>query len=117
MNDILLVESEGAVVRLTLNRPEKRNALSLELLTRLDEAIERIAADRDARVVVLAARGPVFCSGHDLGEMVGRSGEEYRALFALCTRVMLGLRRSAAARDRPGPGRRDGGRVPARGEL
>ena len=44
-------------------------------------------------MVVLGSRGPVFCSGHDLGEMVGRSEDEYRALFALCTRVMLGLRR------------------------
>ena len=41
----------------------------------------------------MGSRGPVFCSGHDLGEMVGRSEEEYRELFALCSRVMLGLRR------------------------
>jgi enoyl-CoA hydratase/carnithine racemase len=93
MNDCLILEADGGIVRLTLNRPDKRNALSLELLTRLEAAIERIAADRTARVVVLGARGPVFCSGHDLSEMVGRSEEEYRALFSLCTRVMLGLRR------------------------
>ena len=93
MNDILLVESEGGIVRLTLNRPEKRNAISLELLTRLEGAIEQIAADSAAGVVVLGSRGPVFCSGHDLGEMVGRSRREYRDLFDTCTRVMLGLRR------------------------
>ena len=46
-----------------------------------------------ARVVVLGSRGPVFCSGHDLGEMIGRTEEEYRDLFAACSRVMLGLRR------------------------
>ena len=93
MTDCLLVESEGGIVRLTLNRPEKRNALSLELLTQLEAAIARIAGDAQARVVVLGSRGPVFCSGHDLSEMVGRTEEEYHALFALCTRVMLGLRR------------------------
>ena len=93
MSEILLIESDGGIVRLTLNRPEKRNALSLELLTRLEGAIERIAADPEARVVVLGSRGPVFCSGHDLAEMVGRSEEDYRGLFDLCTRVMLGLRR------------------------
>ncbi len=93
MTDHLTVESEGAIVRLTLNRPEKRNALSFDLLTQLEAAIEGIAADGDARVVVLGSRGPVFCSGHDLGEMVGRSEVEYLDLFALCTRVMLGLRR------------------------
>jgi enoyl-CoA hydratase/carnithine racemase len=93
LSDSLLVETEGGVVRLTLNRPEKRNALSLELLTRLEGAIEGIAADPGARVVVLGARGPVFCSGHDLAEMIGRTEKDYRELFALCTRVMLGLRR------------------------
>ena len=93
MNDILLVERDAGVARLTLNRPDKRNALSLELLTRLEGAIETIAGDPQARVVVLGSRGPVFCSGHDLSEMVGRSEREYRELFDLCTRVMLGLRR------------------------
>jgi enoyl-CoA hydratase/carnithine racemase len=93
MNDILQVKSEGGIVRLTLNRPEKRNALSFELLTLLEGAIERIANDQSAKVVVLGARGKVFCSGHDLSEMVGRSEDEYRALFSSCTRVMLGLRR------------------------
>src|SRR6185437_13211503 len=72
---------------------EKRNALSLDLLRSLERAIGAIAADATARVVVLGSRGPVFCSGHDLSEMVGRSEDEYRELFALCSRVMLGLRR------------------------
>lgn len=89
----LLIESEQGIVRLTLNRPEKRNALCLDLLQSLEDAIADIGVDPTARVVVLAAAGPVFCSGHDLGEMVGRSEEEYRELFATCSRVMLGLRR------------------------
>jgi enoyl-CoA hydratase/carnithine racemase len=93
MTNILLTETDGGIVHLTLNRPDKRNALSVELLTLLEGAIERIAGDSAARVVVLGSRGPVFCSGHDLGEMVGRSKREYRELFDLCTRVMLGLRR------------------------
>ena len=90
---ILLAEAQDGVVRLTLNRPEKRNALSQELLARLEEQLERIAADAAARVVVLAANGPAFCAGHDLGEMVGCSEDAYRELFSLCSRVMLGLRR------------------------
>jgi enoyl-CoA hydratase/carnithine racemase len=93
MAEILQIESEDGVVRLNLNRPEKRNALSYELLTRLDRALASIAADPSARVVVLGSRGPVFCSGHDLAEMVGQSEEHYRELFSLCTRVMLGLRK------------------------
>src|SRR4029077_3104648 len=93
MTDCLILESEGGIVRLTLNRPEKRNALSFELLTQLERAIESVAANEQVLVVVVGSRGPVFCSGHDLGEMVGRSEEEYHTLFSLCTRVMLGLRR------------------------
>ena len=93
MTDCLILESEGGVVHLTLNRPEKRNALSFELLTQLELAIAQVADDAQARAVVLGSRGPAFCSGHDLSEMVGRTEEEYHALFALCSRVMLGLRR------------------------
>jgi len=93
MDGELLVESDSGVVRLTLNRPERRNALSHALLTQLERVLGTIAADATARVVVLAARGSVFCSGHDLAEMVGRTEAEYRELFALCSRVMLGLRR------------------------
>src|SRR6478736_431038 len=90
--DELLVESAGGVARLTLNRPARRNALSHSLLARLSEELERLAADREAHVVVLAAAGPVFCSGHDLGEMVGRAEGDYHGLFSLCSRMMLQLR-------------------------
>jgi enoyl-CoA hydratase/carnithine racemase len=93
MSDSLLIESDGGIVRLTLNRPDKRNALSLDLLGQLEQAIETIAGDRTARLVVLAARGPVFSAGHDLSEMVAQSADSYRQLFELCSRVMLGLRR------------------------
>jgi enoyl-CoA hydratase/carnithine racemase len=89
----LLREDRAGVVRLTLNRPEKRNALSLALLDELHRALQAIAADPAARVVVLGAAGPVFCSGHDLGEMVGRDEEEYRGLFSLCSAMMQQLRR------------------------
>jgi enoyl-CoA hydratase/carnithine racemase len=89
----VLVETEGGVVHLTLNRPEKRNALSREMLGQLGDALRRIAADSGARVVVLAARGPVFCAGHDLSEMVGGSEADYRDLFAACSQVMQQLRR------------------------
>jgi enoyl-CoA hydratase/carnithine racemase len=89
----LLSERDGGVVRLMLNRPGKRNALSRDLLAELEEAIASIAADPEARVVVLGANGPVFCAGHDLSEMTGRSEDTYRDLFSACARVMLGLRR------------------------
>lgn len=88
----LLVEHSAGVVRVTLNRPQRRNALSEELLTELGGALSAIATDTTARVVVLAAAGPVFCSGHDLSEMSGRSEAEYRQLFDRCSQVMQQLR-------------------------
>lgn len=89
----LLVETREQVAFVTLNRPEKRNALSHDLLGRLEKALTDLEADPGVRVVVLGASGPVFSSGHDLGEMVGRSEAEYRELFSLCTQVMRHLRR------------------------
>jgi enoyl-CoA hydratase/carnithine racemase len=93
VESLLTIETIAGVIRLTLNRPQKRNALSQQLLADLHAELDRIAADRSARVVVLAAAGPVFCSGHDLAEMVGRSEDDYRALFSLCSQVMQQLRR------------------------
>jgi enoyl-CoA hydratase/carnithine racemase len=89
----VLFEKQGGVVRLTLNRPEKRNALSLKVLGELEAAIGRIARDPEARVVVIAGAGKVFCAGHDLTEMTGRTEAEYRELFSACSVVMQGLRK------------------------
>src|SRR5262249_52813931 len=85
---VLITEFRDGVVRLVLNRPDRRNALSCELLEALEAALARLAGDGSARVVVVSGLGPAFCSGHDLGEMVGCSAEQYRRLFALCSRVM-----------------------------
>jgi enoyl-CoA hydratase/carnithine racemase len=90
---MLRTDTSGSIARLILNRPEKRNALSLALLRELDTAVQQIAGCREARVVIVESRGPVFCSGHDLGEMIGGAEDDYRELFCLCSRVMLQLRR------------------------
>lgn len=90
---ILLEDLSAGVLRLTLNRPQRRNALSEALLDSLGDALTRAAENRDVRCLVLAANGPVFSSGHDLQEMAGRSEAEYAALFQRCARVMQQLRR------------------------
>jgi enoyl-CoA hydratase/carnithine racemase len=90
---ILLTDVREGVATMTLNRPEKRNALSRELLQHMAAALETIGNDRTALVVVLAARGPAFCAGHDLGEMVSCSEDSYHELFSLCSNVMQQLRR------------------------
>ena len=62
----LLRHDEGGVAILTLNRPGQYNALSDDLLTRLQYELERIAQDETLRVVIIAANGKAFCAGHDL---------------------------------------------------
>jgi enoyl-CoA hydratase/carnithine racemase len=83
-------EIHDAVAILTLSRPKRRNALSLEMMREILEGLDRIAGS-PARVVVIAADGPVFCSGHDLTELTARSEEEYREIFEVCSRLMLRL--------------------------
>jgi enoyl-CoA hydratase/carnithine racemase len=80
--------SEGDLAVITLNRPNRRNALSLELMLELIDCLEQIGKDRSLRAVILAATGKVFSSGHDLSEMVGRDLNEYRHLFDVCSQLM-----------------------------
>jgi enoyl-CoA hydratase/carnithine racemase len=84
----VLHEVRDRVALLTLNHPEKRNALSRGLLTNLRDHLGRIAEDHGVRVVILGATGPVFSSGHDLRELTAGDEGEYTSLFALCTEVM-----------------------------
>jgi enoyl-CoA hydratase/carnithine racemase len=84
----ILLDIEGQIAIVTLNRPQRRNALSLELMTELIECLNDIGRDRTLRVVLLRAAGKVFSSGHDLSEMVGRDINEYRQVFEVCTELM-----------------------------
>ena len=79
---------EGAIAIVTLNRPQRRNALSLALMRELTGCLDEIGRDREVRAVILAAAGKVFCSGHDLGEMTGRDINEYRRIFDVCSDLM-----------------------------
>ena len=88
----LLVETTNGVTTLRLNRPKRRHALSLSLLQQLEAALKDIATDTAVRVVVIASDGPVFSSGHDLGEMQQRPEVEYRELFSTCANVMKLIR-------------------------
>src|SRR5438105_11104870 len=89
---LVLRESTDRIAVLTLNHPDKRNALSRSMLASLKEHLARIAGDTNVKVVILRAAGPVFSAGHDLRELVGGHEKEYAALFALCTEVMEAIR-------------------------
>lgn len=80
--------AEGPIATITLNRPEKRNALSLGMMQELLAALRQVAGQAPTRVIVLAAHGPAFSAGHDLNELVGRDLNAYRQIFDTCTRLM-----------------------------
>jgi enoyl-CoA hydratase/carnithine racemase len=87
---VLLEALDGGVLRLVLNRPAARNALSAELMAALTSALDRAADDRGCRVVVIAGIGPAFCAGHDLRELRGDpSRAAYERIFAQCSALML----------------------------
>jgi len=89
----LLLTWEGPAATITLNRPEKRNALSLELMEELIAALELLGGDRDVRAIVIEGAGPAFSAGHDLGEMVARDTAFYERLFDVCTVMMETIHR------------------------
>ena len=85
----LQIQVTGAVASIQMNRPERRNALSLELMREFIAALDAVAARAGVvRAVVIEAAGDVFSSGHDLRELTGRGAAEYRELFDVCTELM-----------------------------
>ena len=82
------ITREDSIAVVKLNRPERRNALSLEMMLALDASLKQLGADRSVRAIILSAEGAVFCSGHDLKEMTGRSVCDYRQLFSVCSDLM-----------------------------
>jgi len=91
---VLRNQDARGVVTLTLNRPQAFNALSEGLLEALQAALDAVAADAKARVVVIAATGKAFCAGHDLKQMrAAPSLDYYERLFAQCGRMMLTIQR------------------------
>ena len=91
MNDGVLVETPApGVTRLVLNRPDSFNALSSDMLSALDAALQSVAENADCRVVVIAAGGRAFSAGHDLREMRNHPEHDfYTELFAQCSRMMV----------------------------
>ncbi|MEJ1970032.1 MAG: enoyl-CoA hydratase [Rhizomicrobium sp.] len=91
---LVLTAQSGTVLKLTLNRGTARNALSAGLMSALQGALDDAAKDRSVRVVIIAADGPAFSSGHDLKEMTAHrtdtdEGEAFfAALFAQCSKLM-----------------------------
>jgi enoyl-CoA hydratase/carnithine racemase len=86
--EYLLVDCDSPVSIITLNRPERRNALSLGLMKELITCLRGIGQSPDIHAVIIAANGPVYSAGHDLNELRDKAIGEYRELFDVCTELM-----------------------------
>ena len=86
--EYLRFDLDNAIGVITLNRPEKRNALSLELLDELNAMLTTVSKDNDVRVVIIKGEGKVFCAGHDISQLVDRKMTDYTAIFDTCVVVM-----------------------------
>src|SRR5262245_40249112 len=91
--DFVLVRVEPPAVRITLNRPDKRNALSLALMEDLTAVLVEHGSDPEVRAIVIEGAGPALSAGHDLGEMIGREAAFYQKLFDACTVMMETIHR------------------------
>jgi enoyl-CoA hydratase/carnithine racemase len=90
---MVLVEEAGSAARIRLNRPDRRNALSLNLMDELATVLKSLGERTELRALVIEAAGPTFSAGHDLGEMVGRDLPFYERLFDSCTELMETIHR------------------------
>src|SRR5436190_5701893 len=88
--ELVSVERDGEFARVTMNVPQRRNALSFEHMRQLLDAVRHVGAS-DARGLLLAGEGPVFCAGHDFADMVDADLAAMRDLLALCTELMTTL--------------------------
>jgi enoyl-CoA hydratase/carnithine racemase len=91
--DTVLLEKDGPLGWLSLNRPEKRNALSLEMMSEVVKKLDLIAGDEAIRVLVIRGSGPIFSAGHDIKEMTTHLDDPHyvRGIFEVCNRMMLRL--------------------------
>jgi len=92
LSTLTVAEADGTA-RITLARPDKRNALSFELMTELIGVLKALGARSDIRAIVIEGSGVAFSAGHDLGEMVGRALPFYQSLFDRCTELMETIHR------------------------
>jgi enoyl-CoA hydratase/carnithine racemase len=89
----LRFDVEGAIGTISLNRPEKRNALSFELLHELSALLTTISQNNDVRVLIIKGEGKVFSAGHDISQLVGREMIYYKTIFDTCVEVMEKIQR------------------------
>lgn len=92
-NDPVLIDCTDGIATITLNRPDKGNAISADMMGALEERIAEVQENGDIRVVIVAANGRIFSAGHDLEEMLANEDHAWqKAHFDRCSRLMLSIR-------------------------
>ncbi len=93
MTQAVLFDSANGVGWITLNQPESRNALSLEVMAAIQDQLNQAAEDPKLRVLVIRGAGPAFCAGHNLKEMMEEDADihHYRRIFAVCSKMMQSI--------------------------
>src|SRR5712692_9149985 len=86
--EYLLVEADAPIAIVTMNRPDRRNALSLALMEELIDCLRALGHEQEIRAIILAANGPAFSAGHELCELIDRHVGDYRQVFDVCTELM-----------------------------
>src|SRR6266571_6320180 len=86
--EYLLVEADAPIAIVTMNRPDRRNALSVALMEELIDSFRALGRNAEIRAIILAAIGPAFSAGHDLSELIDRELGEYRHVFDVCAELM-----------------------------
>jgi enoyl-CoA hydratase/carnithine racemase len=89
----ILVAEDAGLATVTMNRPERRNALSEALMAELTGALRTLGDDAGTRAIVIAAAGRVFSAGHDFADMAERDLDGMRRLLRVCTELMLTIQR------------------------
>ena len=88
----ILFERKDPIGFLILNRPKQRNALSIDLMNKMQKQLNLISKEKDIRVIIIKGNGPAFCVGHDINELVGDHNINYfRKIFSVCSKLMLSL--------------------------
>ena len=85
---ILVERGNAPIATVTMNRPDKRNALSMPMMRELTAAFKALGGEKDIQVIILAGNGPAFSAGHDLRELVNGDLSAYREVFEVCTELM-----------------------------
>lgn len=84
----LLVEANPPIAIITMNRGDKRNALSLGMMEEMIDSFRTLGQQQEVRSIILAGTGPAFSAGHDLSELIDRQVGDYRHVFDVCTELM-----------------------------